>query len=164
MFGACLTRLYEHIEISICSHLLRSDIDIFKNIDIRYIASICPPLLARVYCRGVRFGPKVVILALNGTKSGLILIKFQYILAIVRKMYWNLIWKSPRFVLFGPIYPTLGPTLRSLYLIASWLMTESRISVCSLWSQIRAISPIYIIDLYPIFPITIRSIINNLHL
>ena len=36
----------------------------------------------------------------SGSDLGLFQIRFQYILARWAKMYWNLVWKSPRFVPF----------------------------------------------------------------
>ena len=44
------------------------------------------------------FTSKWVRLAPNGTNSRLFQIRFPYILARKAKMYWNLVWKSLRFV------------------------------------------------------------------
>ena len=51
--------------------------------------------------RDVKFGSKVGRIVPNGTNPVLFQIRFQYILTQWSKMYWNLIWESPEFVLFG---------------------------------------------------------------
>ena len=56
-----------------------------------------------------QLGTNWVTLALNGTNLGLFQIRFQNILALRAKMFWNLIWKSPKFVILWPILPIFWP-------------------------------------------------------
>ena len=48
--------------------------------------------------KGVRFGPKVGQIDLKWDKSGPFQIRFQYILALRAKMYWNLISINPALI------------------------------------------------------------------
>ena len=51
-------------------------------------------------CTAAGMSTRKLRLTLNRTNPKLFQIRFQYILAHQAKMYWNMIWKSPRFVLF----------------------------------------------------------------
>ena len=57
--------------------------------------------------------PSVVRLAQMGTNWWLFQIRYQYILTRAKK-YWNMTWKRPLFVTFGPISTTLGQNLTSV--------------------------------------------------
>ena len=56
----------------------------------------------------------------NRTNPGLFQIRFQYILAHRAKMYWNLIWKSPGFVLFGANMTHFGAKTYHLWCTCEW--------------------------------------------
>ena len=61
-----------------------------------------PKCVWHCWCWMVGLAPKWVRLDPNGTNPGLFQIRFQYIWldGSSSQMYWNLFWKSPRFVPF----------------------------------------------------------------
>ena len=98
--------------------------------------------------RDVRFGIKVGRIGTKWDKSWTFKIRFQYIMALGAIMYWNLIWKSHKFVAFQanlthfgaePVIPNEHP-----FLLMTQLLTHTHlccqcywpVSVVSLWAAV----------------------------